>query len=116
MWSEDRPGNAASELCPACRRIRDGYPAGFVTLSGPFLSAHYDSVLHTIENEAAQETREHPLNRIIARKRDGDTLAITTTDIHLPRRMGEALRRAYKGELDFHYTKEDHILRVKWSR
>jgi hypothetical protein len=73
-------------------------------------------VLQTIENEAAQETTGHPLNRIIDRKRAGNALTITTTDIHLPRRIGEALSRAFKGEFDFHYAKEDHIPRAKWSR
>jgi hypothetical protein len=29
---------------------------------------------------------------------------VTTTDIHLPRRVGHALEHAYKGKLDVHYS------------
>jgi hypothetical protein len=41
---------------------------------------------------------------------------ITTTDIHLPRRIGEALHRAYEGDLDFHYEEEAYSIRVTWRR
>ena len=39
-----------------------------------------------------------------------------TTDIHLPRRIGEALHHAHRGELDFHYDKEAYAIRVSWRR
>ena len=44
------------------------------------------------------------------------TVVITTTDIHLPRRIGEALFDAYEGELDFHYEEEAYSIRVSWRR
>ena len=37
----------------------------------------------------AREKREHPLNRIMAIEREGDALVVKTTDIHLPRRIGD---------------------------
>jgi hypothetical protein len=37
------------------------------------------------------------------------------SDIHLPRRIGEALRRAHRGELDFHYEEGGNLLRVSWQ-
>ena len=43
-------------------------------------------------------------------------LLVTTTDPHLARRIGEALHHAYKGELDYHYNKEEKLLRVVWRR
>ena len=43
-----------------------------------------------------------------------DTI-ITTTDIHLPRRIGQALHSAYKGSLDVHYDEEGYFIRVHWS-
>jgi hypothetical protein len=39
---------------------------------------------------------------------------VTTTDIHLARGMGEALHRAYQGELEYHYNPEQNLLRVIW--
>jgi len=32
--------------CPACRRTREQLPAGYVSLSGPFLSAHSEEIVH----------------------------------------------------------------------
>ena len=42
-------------------------------------------------------------------------LVITTADIHLPRRIGEALHHAYQGTLDFHYEDEAYSLQVNWT-
>jgi hypothetical protein len=39
---------------------------------------------------------------------------ISTTDIHLPKRIGEALHRAYKGELELNYEKQNCFVRVNW--
>jgi hypothetical protein len=62
------------------------------------------------------ERREHPLQRIMAVQTGGEGILITTTDPHLARRIGEALRGAYKGELRVRYNKDEHLVRVYWSR
>ncbi|MGZ9075499.1 MAG: hypothetical protein ACXW13_06955 [Burkholderiaceae bacterium] len=43
-------------------------------------------------------------------------MLITTTDIHLARDIDEAVHAAYKGELQYHYKKEENLLRVLWTR
>jgi hypothetical protein len=45
-----------------------------------------------------------------------DSIVITTTDIHLPHRIAEAIRDAYKGELEIRYDKEGYFGRVEWRR
>jgi hypothetical protein len=45
-----------------------------------------------------------------------DTIVVKTTDIHLPRAIGEALHSAYEGELDYHYNEEEYSLDVSWKR
>jgi len=45
-----------------------------------------------------------------------DGLTITTTDVHLARGIGEALHRAYKGELDYNFNDSEYLLRVRWRR
>ena len=57
-----------------------------------------------------------PLHRIMAIKDKGEEIEITTTDIHLPRRIGQALHNAYKGDFDFHYDEEGYFVRVNWTR
>lgn len=103
--------------CPACRRIADTYPAGFIELEGPFLAAHRDEILHLIRNTEAVEKAEHPLERIMAVDEDGAReIVVTTTGVHLARRIGDALARAYQGSLTLHYGEDENSLRVVWKR
>ncbi len=37
-----------------------------------------------------------------------------TTDIHLPRRIGTALKRALHGTLDTHFDDAGYFVRVTW--
>ena len=64
----------------------------------------------------AAEKRGHPLERIMGIAADGEGLLVTTTGAHLAHRIGDALRRAYKGELDARYLEADNLLRVTWRR
>jgi len=110
------PEDAHSALCPACRRIREQLPAGFVSLKGEFFRSHRDEVLKRVRHCEAAEKREHPLQRIMAVEPDGEGLLVTTTDAHLARRIGDSLHDAYKGELEYRYNKEENLLRVSWRR
>jgi hypothetical protein len=114
-WSE-RPVTAHEELCPACHRIHDKVPAGFLTLSGEFLSVHQDEIMNLIHNFVNLEKAEHPLKRMMSIEAQQGSLLITFTDPHLARGVGEALHHAYQGKLDFKYTEEDNVLRVSWAR
>ena len=112
----DIPQDAHQETCPACHRINDDYPAGFVTFKGAFFLAHHEEIINLVRHEEQQARRERPLQRIMRiEAHDGVTL-ITTTDIHLARRLGEAASHAYQGELEFHYNPEENLLRVLWAR
>lgn len=112
----DRPDGAHEDLCPACRRVRDKAPAGFLTLGGAFFAAHRDEILERVTHVEAHEKAEHPLERIMAVTPQGDGVEVTFTDIHLARAAGEAVHHAYQGVLDFHYAPEEYLLRVSWRR
>lgn len=115
-WSwEPAQEEAARMHCPACRRIRDRVPAGFLRLSGDFLSEHRAEILGLVHNIETREKAEHPLKRIMTVE-ENDGLVISFTDPHLARSAGEAIERAYGGELDFHYQKDEYLLRVGWQR
>lgn len=114
-WSA-RPADAHEEVCQACHRINDNYPAGIVTLSGPFVDQHRTEMLHLARHQEEAEKKEHPLNRIINVEEAPKRLVINTTDIHLPRRIGEAQKRAYHGKLEFHYDEDGYFVRVNWHR
>ncbi|HSN04537.1 BCAM0308 family protein [Nitrospira sp. NS4] len=110
------PKGAATTTCPACHRMHDKYPMGLVTIAGSFKEKQHEQVMGVIHNAAAQEKKEHPLSRIMAVERRPEGLVISTTDTHLPRRIGEALKHAYRGELEYHYDQEEEFIRVNWTR
>jgi NMD protein affecting ribosome stability and mRNA decay len=118
-WSWADPPISATVhkvTCPACRRIADRYPAGYIEIKGEFFTGHRDEILNLIERVAKQEKERHPLERVISLTPEGDHLLATTSGVHLARRIGQALARAYKGELTFSYADADQNIRVHWQR
>jgi hypothetical protein len=89
-----------------------------VTLAGAFLAARRDEILALARNVEARARAEHPLQRImkIAEGEAPGETVVTTTDIHLPRRIGHALVDAYKGDLRTHYDEEGYFARIDWRR
>jgi len=115
QWLE-KPTQAHEKMCPACHRIHDEFPAGYVTMTGPFFKEHREELLHLARNEEARTKAEHPLKRIMKIEDQDDGIQITTTDIHLARGIGEALHHAYQGEIEYHYNERENLLRVAWER
>jgi hypothetical protein len=110
------PDAAQQAECPACHRIRDKQPAGFITLAGAVVEGDRDALVRLARNVEKHETAEHPLHRIIGiEMQDGD-IVVTTTDVHLPQRIGEAVRHAHKGHLDVAYAHDEYSVRVHWRK
>lgn len=114
-WDAPQPGSRAA-LCPACRRAREGMPAGTVRLSGEFFRAHRDEILARVRRCERAEKRRHPLQRILAVRDEDGAATVTTTGSHLARRIAEALGKSFKGETRYRYARGDNRLRVSWSR
>ncbi len=108
------PANAHKQACPACLRLHDHFPAGYLSLDGEFFHSHHDEVMNLVHHEEERERKEHPLKRIMDIEEHDGTAMVTTTDIHLARALGEALHHAYQGRLEFHYNPEQNLLRVNW--
>ena len=115
-WADSWPIDAHQRTCQACHRINDGYPAGIILVNGSFASTHKAEILNLTRHLEQQERLEHPLHRIMQIEEKPDSIVIKTTDIHLARSIGEALRHAYKGDLELRYTEESYSIGVKWSR
>lgn len=118
-WQWGEAAKDAHQLtCPACHRIEDDVPAGVVTLSGKFLQQHGDEIMHLIKAQEHAENSEHPLNRVMDIERDekAGTTTVRTTDVHLPRRIGDAIRSAYRGTLAEHFDEDGYFVRVNWHR
>lgn len=116
-WQWGVPKKDATEIiCPACHRIRDRFPAGFVHIGGEFFADHRGELTHLIRHHEEKTRTEHPLKRIMNIEDEDDGILVTTTDIHLARDLGDALHNAYQGELEFHYNDAENLLRVHWHR
>ncbi len=110
------PEGAHPAECPACHRIRDKQPAGYLTLTGALVEGDRDELVRIARNVEKRETAEHPLHRIMAIEKDADRVLVTTTDVHLPQRIGEAVRHAHKGTLEITYGHDDYAVRVNWRK
>jgi hypothetical protein len=115
QWHE-APANAQRVICPACHRLNDNFPAGFVNLHGPFLIEHAEEIWILIQHHAEFERIKHPLKRIIAIDNKDGAMLVTTTDTDLARGIGEAIHHAYQGELKIDHVAGESRVRVDWKR
>jgi len=117
QWAESRPAMANKDTCPACHRIQDNMPAGFLNLSGEFFRRHHNEIMRLIYHTVAEQKAQHPLKRIMGIEgADNGGVAITFTDMHLPHSVGEAIRHAYKGDLEIIFPKGTDVIRANWIR
>jgi len=114
-WHSAPPGSR-EDTCPACLRIEDNFPGGYLTLKGEFVATHRDEVLAIVHAREAHEKAEHPLQRIMAIADDEGGLVVTTTDPHLARNIAQALGSAFKGTVKLDYSKGENLLRATWQR
>ena len=109
-----RPAGAHEELCQACHRINDKFPAGVVTLTGSAVLQNRAEIIGLVRNQEQAEKQEHPLNRIISIEEEADGVVVNTTDIHLPMRIGRTIERVFHGELTDHFDEHGYFVRVNW--
>lgn len=116
-WTWKEMINSLRETtCPACKRINDNYPAGFVEIKGSFYAGHEKEISNLIMNTEKLEKKERPLERIMKFKPEKSKATLTTTGIHIARRIGEALSRSYQGNFSFQYLDGEKSIRVFWER
>ena len=59
-------------VCPTCRKIKDHYVEGYLTLSGEFLVEHKDELVTLIEKEAGRVAKRSVMDRIIQMAPEGE--------------------------------------------
>jgi NMD protein affecting ribosome stability and mRNA decay len=104
-------------LCPTCRKIKDRYPEGILTLEGEFFTQHREEIVQLLEKEAARVSGRSVADRIIHMVPEGqDRLVVETTTEKLAQHLGRTVYRAFKGDLHFKWSEMDRFVRVYWSR
>lgn len=114
-WSWNQlPNKVAEGLCPACERINNQNPAGYITLTGKFVLENRDEILALVTNVAASELALQPLERLINIENNPDSIEITTTGVIIARQIGYALNIAFQGHLET-TSEEDETIHINWK-
>lgn len=110
-------GEVAHEtLCPACQKQRDRVPGGMIRIRGQFFWNHKDEIMNLIRNENAKAQAVNPLERIMSFEEVDGEVEITTTNEKLAQRIGRALHKAYRGDIEYKWSEDTKIARVYWHR
>jgi len=104
-------------VCPACLKIRDNFPGGIVTLKGGFVLPHKEDLMNLVRNEEARARGFNPLERVMSIKENGHgSIIISTTNEKLAQRIGRAIKKAFHGEVAYHWSHDNKLARVDWER
>jgi hypothetical protein len=107
----------AEVICPACLKIRDNFPGGIVTLKGDYVLPHKTDLMNLVRNEEERARGLNPLERVIAIKENGfGSIVISTTNEKLAQRLGRAIKKAFHGEVAYHWSHDNKLVRVDWVR
>lgn len=103
--------------CPACQKIRDGFAGGYVNISGEFAKDHGDEITAMIKNKEALAMRKNPLERLIKiTPKEGGAIEVTTTTDKFAERIGQMLKKAFDGEVEYKWSSDTKLVRVDWKR
>ncbi len=112
-----KSADTATTVCPACLKIRDNFPGGIVTLKGGFVLPHKEDLMNLIRNEEARARGFNPLERVMSIKENGHgSIIISTTNEKLAQRIGRAIKKAFHGEVAYHWSHDNKLARVDWER
>jgi ssDNA-binding Zn-finger/Zn-ribbon topoisomerase 1 len=123
-WSFDAPlyerlagtDKVREVVCPTCRKIKDHFPEGILTLSGEFLTQHQEEIVRLLEKEAGRVAKRSVVDRIIQIIPEGDKLVVETTSEKMAQHLGRTIYKACKGDLHFRWGEVERFVRVYWSR
>jgi NMD protein affecting ribosome stability and mRNA decay len=103
-------------VCPTCRKIKDHFPEGILTLSGEFFAQHREEIVRLLEKEAARVAGRSVADRIIRIVPEGDKLVVETTTEKMAQHLGRTIYKACKGDLHFRWGEVERFVRVYWNR
>ncbi len=110
-------GKVRHLVCPACRKIKDHYVEGYLTLGGEFWVQHREEIVKLLEKEAAKVGKRSFADRIVQMIPEADNkLIVETTTEKLAQHLGRTIFKAYSGDLNFRWSEPNRFVRVCWTR
>ena len=119
-WSLIPPAGFSSSVhdhplfCPACRKIKDRFPGGEVTLHG-VETANRAEIGRILRNEESRAREKNPLERIMRMEATNGAWRIETTTEKLAQRLGRAVRKARGGKVTYKWLHNSKFVRVIWQ-
>ena len=113
-WAEFRDGVRAA-TCPACRKIREHYPAGELRLIG-VPQEDKEEILRLLRNEEERAREKNPLERIMDIRAEGPRWIVETTTEKLAQRLGRSLEKARGGKVAYKWSHNNKFVHVFWEK
>ncbi len=120
-WSLTLPAGFSSQiqshfvLCPACRKIKDRFPGGELTLRG-VEAGNRGEIAKILRNEESRAREKNPLERIMRMDAANGGWRIETTTEKLAQRLGRSIKKARGGKLVYKWTHNGKFVRVLWEK
>jgi NMD protein affecting ribosome stability and mRNA decay len=108
--------SAVKITCPACQKMQDNVPGGYLTLSGDYLLKHESEILELIKNTEEKSRNKNPLGRIMEIRQENNVLTILTTEDKIAQKLGRDIYKAHSGELHYQWSHTEKYVRVNWTR
>jgi len=111
-----RDKNIHLVICPGCQSIINRKVDGVVNLKSSLIKEHKDEILNLIHHEEEKEKQKNPISRIVEIESWMDEIIVKTTTQFLARRIGQAVDKAYNGNLEIQKAPREEFTRVNWTR
>ncbi len=101
--------------CPACRKMKERYPSGELSLKG-MNPEERQEILRILRNEEEAARNKNPLERIMNVAQQNGEWKVETTTEKLAQRLGRSVRKARGGKLAYKWSHNNKFLRVIWEQ
>lgn len=103
-------------LCPACRKISEEYPEGYIHLEGAFVKEHRQEIINTIKNKEEITKHYNPLERIMDIREHDSSIEVTTTTGKLAQKIGKILSKSFNKKAEYKWSEDTRVARIVWKR
>jgi len=101
--------------CPACRKIKQRYPSGELSLRG-VETAERQEIVRILRNEEEQARTKNPLEVIMGLQETDGHWKVETTTEKLAQRLGRSIKKARGGKLVYKWGHNNKFVRVVWEQ
>ncbi|MFA5839083.1 MAG: hypothetical protein WC890_00325 [Candidatus Margulisiibacteriota bacterium] len=95
------------------KRVEEG---GLIRISGTFLLDHSEEILNLIKHEGRIWEADNATAKLTKIEKADDGYTVETNNHKLALHIGKCLHKAYKGEHEYKFLKDEKFVEVDWKR